>query len=185
MFQKTYEKQLFLDQQTLKDLLIYDNETGVFTWKKARIGITVGKVAGTIKPTGYIVILINKRLYRAHRLAWLYMTGNWPKHEIDHINGNRMDNRFCNLREATKAENNWNRKIRSDSKTGFKNVLSYPWGKFYVRIVANKKTYTFGPYSDKEQAVKIAEQKRKEIHGSFHNCHASPSISNSQSACSG
>lgn len=185
MFQKTYDKQAFLDQKTLKELLNYDQETGIFTWNKSRIGITTGKVAGTIKPTGYIVILVNRRLYRAHRLAWLYVTGEWPKYEIDHINGDRMNNRFSNLREATKAENNWNKKIRSDSKTGFKNVLSYPWGAFYVRIVANKKTYTFGPYRTKEQAIRIAEEKRKEIHGAFHNCHASPSTSSSQSACSG
>jgi hypothetical protein len=61
-------------------------------------------------------------LYREHRLAWLYMTGEWPTHEIDHINGDRVDNRFCNLREATASENRWNSRKRVNNTSGYKGV---------------------------------------------------------------
>ena len=178
MFQKIYEKQQFLNQSSLKELVLYDPETGIFVWKKGRAGASAGKKIGCLKPSGYIVALVNGKLHRLHRLAWLYTTGEWPKHEIDHINGNRSDNRFCNLREATKAQNNWNKKVRKDSKVGVKNVIYYPkWGAYYVRITANKITQNFGPFKTKDEAEKVSLEKRKEIHGDFSSHHTNPSIS--------
>jgi hypothetical protein len=169
MLKNTYAKQSLLNQELLKELVNYDPNTGVFAWKKIRPGVSSSKKFGSLKPSGYIVVLINKKLYRLHRLAWLYMTGEWPENEIDHINGNKADNRFCNIRKATKAENNWNKKVRKDSTTGVKNVLYYPkYQSYYVRITANKIAHSFGPFKTKDQAALVAKEKRAEIHKNFH-----------------
>lgn len=95
-----------LTQSRLKELLHYDPETGVFTWRvRASNNIRVGGVAGCRTVHGYWLIGIDSSQYFAHRLAWLYMHGEWPKHEIDHKNGVGDDNRIANLREATVSEN--------------------------------------------------------------------------------
>jgi len=168
MLNHTLKKQFLLTQEMLKNIIHYSPETGIFTWAKPRQGIKITDKVGTLKPNGYILILINSKLYRAHRLAWLYMTSNWPENDIDHINGKRDDNRFCNLREATKEQNNWNKKVRKDSTTGIKNVLYYPkYETYYVKITANKVSHTFGPFKTKDEAAKIAKQKRAEIHKEF------------------
>ena len=96
-----------LTQDELKSLLAYDPETGMFTWvAKNNNRIVIGSTAGHVhKGHGYVQVKINKKLYLAHRLAWLYETGNWPVNQIDHINRIKTDNRFCNLRAATPSEN--------------------------------------------------------------------------------
>jgi hypothetical protein len=79
------------------------------------------------KTLGYVVIGAMKNQFYAHRLAWFYMTGRWPKEQIDHINGNRADNRFCNLREASDGYNKQNRRAaQADNKCGF---LGVHWNK--------------------------------------------------------
>lgn len=86
----------------LKELLTYDPETGVFIWRGWRSGSAVaGSVAGSLHSDGYVCIKIGRCLYRAHRLAFLYMTGSRPIGQVDHINMNRADNRWCNLRETS------------------------------------------------------------------------------------
>jgi hypothetical protein len=98
-------------------------ETGVFRWRMAKKGIYAGAIAGCYSVgDGYRQIRINKHPYKEHRLAWLYMTDAWPKREIDHVNGGRIDNRFCNLREATPAENRRNSRNRINNTSGFKGV---------------------------------------------------------------
>lgn len=98
-----------MTQDELQKLLNYDPYSGVFTWKQYRNQLALkGGIAGNIRPDGYIQIKVKGKLYLAHRLAWLYVTGKWPSMDIDHIDGGRRNNRFSNLREATRSENKHN-----------------------------------------------------------------------------
>lgn len=103
-------------------ILDYNQETGILHWKVARGPRPAGGVAGHPHGNGYIRVQINRYGYFAHRLAWLLTTGAWPSDQVDHINGCRGDNRWCNLREATNAQNQQNRNPRRDNKSGFTGV---------------------------------------------------------------
>lgn len=98
-----------LTQEQLKEFLDYNPETGVFRWKSA-LGnrIKIGDVAGTVHNDGYRCLQIAGKSYLTHRLAWLFVFGEWPKDQIDHINGDRSDNRISNLRDVTHRENTQN-----------------------------------------------------------------------------
>lgn len=112
-------------------IIKYDQETGVFFWKH-RNGFSIGdnifnsryadKVAGSINKHGYWRIILNEQYVQAHRLAFFVMTGKWPSNQIDHINGVRHDNRWCNLREATLCENARNSCRPINNRSGFKGV---------------------------------------------------------------
>lgn len=106
-----------LSAERLREVLHYDPETGVFTWKvRTSNRVNVGSAAGAMLKTGYLSICIDSKFYRAHRLAWLYVRGEWPKADIDHLNGKRTDNRFCNLRDASRSKNQQNlRKARGEN----------------------------------------------------------------------
>lgn len=112
-----------LTQERLRALLHYDPETGVFTRVKSVRGFRAGIEAGALhQASGYVYIGVDRHSYRAHRLAWLYMTGEWPADDLDHINRNRADNRWINLREATRSQNNANARRRCDNTSGVKGV---------------------------------------------------------------
>jgi hypothetical protein len=110
-----------MNQKRLKELLNYNPETGIFTrLTKSAFCVEIGDVAGGKCKNGYILISLDGKQYSAHRLAWLYMTGSFPKNLIDHKDSNKQNNIFSNLREATYAQNIANKKSRS--KSGFKGV---------------------------------------------------------------
>ena len=107
----------------LKRQLEYFPATGRFKWLISPSSqVRKGRVAGTVGGTGYRQIGINGQLHYAHRLAWLYTHGVFPKTHIDHINRVRDDNRLINLREATDKQNCENAEVRSDNKSGVRGV---------------------------------------------------------------
>lgn len=123
MRRETIEKQKLLTAQKLRSLLSYDSDTGKFLNKIKRKGVAIGTEAGYINNYGYLVIEISRMPYQAHRLAWLYMTGEWPVELIDHENGNKSDNSWSNLRPASYAQNNANSKTSSRNRSGQRGVL--------------------------------------------------------------
>lgn len=95
-----------LTAETLREHLSYDPGTGVFTRRKSNTNaVKAGTVAGSLARNGYVTIMVNGHMYKAHRLAWLYVYGVWPAHHIDHINGVKHDNRIANLRDVPMSIN--------------------------------------------------------------------------------
>lgn len=160
-------KRLVLSQQELKENLHYDPLTGVFTWIKA-IGckIRVGDLAGSIeKASGYIRIRINHKGYKAHRLAWLYVTGSMPKEFIDHINGNPSDNRFDNLRECVQSQNLQNlRKANDGSEIQLLGVTLHKCGKYTSRICTNGKNKHLGLFATPQEAHGAYLEAKRKLH---------------------
>lgn len=135
--------------------IAYDPETGKFTWrvpKKGRPGI--GSPAGCIHQTlGYWVIGVSRQRHYGHRLAWLLTHGKWPAHQIDHINGDRADNRIANLREVTHAENQQNRHITRPNRHGLRGVDYDPGcDRWRTRIKVNGVVHNFGGFHSPEEA---------------------------------
>ena len=153
-----------ITQKQLKKLLHYNHNTGIFTRiKRTSNSVKVGDIAGWNDSNGYIKISVQNKSYRAHRLAWLYMTGKWPKDKIDHINHICDDNRWVNLREATNQENNKNASLSKANTSGISGVS---WDKqadkWRAQIGANSKSVRLGLFVDKFEAVcarKSAENK--------------------------
>lgn len=141
-----------LTQARLKELLRYDPETGVFTWRATKSRRKAGAVAGSIQ-FGYVRISIHRKIYSAHRLAWLYVYGKWPDKEIDHINRVKNDNRLCNLRDTTREINNQNASLRKDSPFGVRGVTKhFASSKYRARIQAGKKIVYLGQFDTIEEA---------------------------------
>ena len=112
-----------LNAARLRELLHYDPDTGLFTWRLPRRGASAGNVAGTTVTRGYIMIRIDGVKRLAHRLAWLYVYGEWPSGCIDHIDGQTSNNKLLNLRDVDVCINNQNRRrASSQNKSGFLGV---------------------------------------------------------------
>jgi hypothetical protein len=119
---KPTDHTLGLTQERLKKLLQYDPETGIFVWigSKSR-RVKNGSPAGCVsKATGYLLIKIGYRHFTASRLAWLYMTGEWPENLVDHEDTDRLNNRWSNLRAATHAGNMQNKPVQKNTRSGLK-----------------------------------------------------------------
>lgn len=145
-----------LTAKQLCEFLTYDPGTGIFRWRVARNNrIKAESVAGSLhRGTGYHEIHINGRTYLAHRLAWLYMTGDWPPHDIDHRNLVKDDNRWSNLREATQSLNNANRRVMGNSKTGVKGVTKIR-SRYRAQITINGERIYLGYYKTVAEAAAI------------------------------
>ncbi len=137
-----------ITQEELKNILEYNKDTGIFTWKiKVSDKVIIGNIAGTIHKHGYINITFNNKIYKAHRLAWLYIYGKWPLNLIDHINGIRHDNKLINLREANHQKNGFNRKKQQNNKSGYKGIYwNKQCNKWHVSYRINGKTFYGGLY---------------------------------------
>lgn len=158
-----------LTQDFLKEHFSYDIETGLFirlklTNRNSRAKI--GDVAGCKYSDGYIYMKINSKHYKAHRLAFLYVYGEMPKHEVDHINGVKDDNRISNLRDVTKTENVQNqRKAQSHNKLGVLGVhIDKESSRFIAKISINGKQKNLGRYDTKEEAHDVYLKAKRENH---------------------
>ena len=157
--------QVLLDRVT--SLLHYTPEDGVFAWRVNRTGKALaGSRAGTRSSAGYVEIKIDGIRYSAHRLAWLVQTGQWPVGDTDHINGVKDDNRFCNLREATRAENCWNRKHQKNSAVQYKGVTR-KGRKWQSIIVTNGVGKYLGLFDTAEAAHQAYALAAARLHGAF------------------
>lgn len=158
-----------ITQSELKELLDYNPETGIFTWLCNRgMNKRKGKAAGSKFLTGYILIKINNIFYCAHRLAWLYVNGHDPKEFIDHINRIKDDNRLCNLREASRVENGYNRKLSINNKSGIKGITwCSHYKKWLARINVNGIRKFIGYFENINDAEISIIESRKKYHGEF------------------
>jgi hypothetical protein len=151
-----------------QDLLEYDRNTGVFRWLKGRGSVKAGQPAGSKQTRGYIQIKVNKKFYLAHRLAWLFETGQWPKDEIDHINGVHADNRIENLREATRCQNMANVGVTRQNVSGLKGAYWHkPTGKWHSRISVSGKRKHLGYFKSKESAAEAYKKAAKAAFGEY------------------
>lgn len=162
----------YIDELThtrLKEVIKYDPETGVFTWlKREHRKDLIGCDAGSVSGTGYRTIRVDGVLYQAHRIAFLYMTGQFPSHDIDHINRDRSDNRWENLRPATRSQNCFNKAMISTNTSGVKGVYWHKKNKKWTVYVQINQKYTYlGIYEDIELAELIANEARVKYYGDF------------------
>jgi hypothetical protein len=146
-----------LTQERLKELLDYDPETGIFTWRGVQRQTSVGTIAGSVDKDGYIAICVDYSPRRASRLAWLWMTGEWPSDQVDHKDRDRKNNRFSNLRLATGSQNQGNRSLSKTNKSGFKGVSRYRAGErsgrpWQASIRISGKSKNLGYFSTREEA---------------------------------
>lgn len=152
----------------LRKLFHYDPESGVFSRLAGGRGIRCGVPAGSLDGCGYRQITVDGKNYKAHRLAWLYMTGKWPVEQIDHINMARSDNRWKNLREATSSQNRANSRGLITSKSKMKGVTWHPrGGKWQAQITVNRKTVYLGVFADPADAHDAYSEAAKKHFGKF------------------
>jgi len=156
----------YLSADTLREHFTYDPETGHFIRRTATQKFGVGSRAGHIGPYGYWCIGHEKAKYLAHRLAFIYMTGELPKFHVDHINGNRLDNRWGNLRDVSRTVNQQNfRRVRVDSRSGLQGVQRINVnGKWRARIRLNGKYHHIGCFATPEDAHEAYLQAKRKLH---------------------
>lgn len=158
-----------LDRRRLYQLLDYDPQTGFFTWKVDRTpSVLAGMRAGTLQANGYIHIKIDEKVYKGHRLAWFYVHGRWPEPFLDHKNQVKSDNWLSNLREATRAQNNMNRRVQANSRSG---VAGVGWNraskKWCARVTVNGDRRNIGFFERLEDAIDARAAAVKLHYGEF------------------
>jgi len=153
-----------LTQERLKQLLHYDPTTGVFTRILSKRSDRCGKQPGSLNTKGHIQIRLDGTLYVAHRLAWLYVTGHFPIDQIDHINGNKSDNRLVNLREATNKQNQENIPLQTNNTSGYRGVsFDKRLKKFRSYVCHNRQQICLGFFEDIDFAAEVARKARDEL----------------------
>lgn len=174
------EHKRVLTHSVLLQLLDYDPQTGIFRWRerseehfasRANQNVWNAKYAGKIAGTpcrGYIRMVVASGATSGQRLAWFYVHGEWPPHNVDHINRDPSDNRIKNLRLATNAQNQWNRPKLCYSTSPYKGVtLHKPSGRWSAKITKNKERIYLGYYSTPEEAAAAYRKAAIEHHGEY------------------
>jgi hypothetical protein len=145
---------------------LFEYKDGDLIWK---VKNTKGKIAGSLKPTGYTVIEVDGKNIMAHRLVWIMHNGNFEGY-IDHIDGNRSNNRIENLRVVDRTKNQWNRKISHNNPIGVKGVrFRKDSNKFEARLTVNGKRMVLGSFKDLELAQLVVMEARNKYHKEFAN----------------
>lgn len=158
-----------ITQQQLREVLSYDQETGVFVWLIRTSNRTdVGREAGNVNPDGYRVIGVLGRLCKAQRLAWLYVTGSWPKGVIDHKDGDRGNNCFANLRDVSLTTNNQNmRRVPAHNRsTGVLGVtrVKNKAKPFLAQISVNNRNKCLGAFATVDEAHSCYLAAKRRLH---------------------
>lgn len=161
------------DADEVRGLFTYDEQEGLLRWKNpsGKCGrIPAGTIAGTPNKEAYRYICIRGKLYRASRLIWLYMTGEWPKHQVDHKNRTPSDDRWENLREATSAQNKANCKAyrkKSCTLKGVQAVQKKHSIRYYATVTKDKKRIHLGCFGTEEEAHAAYVKASEALHGEF------------------
>lgn len=146
--------------EQLKSVFTYDADSGIVSSNR--------KPAGYVMKSGYHLLSYKEKRLYAHRVAWCLITGDWPTKEIDHINGVKNDNRFLNLREATRRENSRNQSITSKNTSGFKGVSFHKrTGKWRADIQLNGSQKSLGSFYSREEAFEVYKKASIENFGEF------------------
>lgn len=158
-----------LTANLLREFLQYNPKTGIFNWRKTPVNqVNAGDEAGWLEAKGYRRICVDGGRYLAHRLAWLYMTGEWPNDQIDHINMLKDDNRWSNLRSANNSQNQGNTFKRNHNTSGHKGVY---WHKrkqsWHASISINSRLKFLGYCKTKKEAADLYAAAAKEYFGEF------------------
>ncbi|AZF37722.1 Phage HNH homing endonuclease [Pseudomonas sp. R4-39-08] len=165
MSERIYRNEVSVE--TVRSLLSYEPLTGSFKWiEKPSWGVSVGEIAGFITSAGYRSIRIAGAGYQAHRLAWLHHYGEWPANELDHINGNKDDNRIANLRDVNRKGNCENqRRPQRNNTSGF---LGVSWAKnekkWKAQISHGGKKRAIGYFDSPEKAHEAYLAVKRELH---------------------
>jgi hypothetical protein len=151
-----------LTAERLREVVSYDPVTGSWTWlEKVSTKVVVGAPAGSLKPNRYWALGLFGERYACHRLAYLYMTGEWPARDIDHVNGNPSDNRWENLRECSHAENHQNRNARTAHPgVGWHKLR----GRWRASIGVGGKQVHLGLFDRVEDAIAAREAAKRTLH---------------------
>jgi len=151
------------------ELFMYSADYGEFIRRVSRGPAKAGSIAGTITRYGYRVVTIDRQNYLAHRLVWLVEHGSWPEQDIDHIDGNKLNNHISNLRDVSRSVNQQNRKkVLSNNTTGLLGVSYHKGTKTYrATIGLNRKGINLGHYATPEEAYKAYMVAKKAMHEGY------------------
>lgn len=156
-----------LTVEELRAVLHYDQDTGIFKWLDDRKRGLKDKNAGSIHHDGYLIIHVNNKNYSAHRLAWMYVYGDLPTFDLDHINRNRADNRISNLRKSCDAENGQNKGIAKNNKSGVRGVhWCKEYGAWRASIRVSGRLMNLGRFKAIEDAA-MAYLQASKLHHPF------------------
>ena len=153
----------------VRDMFSYDRVTGVFTSRGGGQGRRpVGKRLGYLTELGYGMLNIGNKAYPAHRVAWLYVYGEWPAGEVDHIDMDRANNRIANLRLVDRAQNVRNRAgANRNNKLGVRGVKRLPSGRFQARVTKNREAMYLGVFDTVKDARDAVTEARAKLFGEY------------------
>jgi len=159
---------MHISHENLLRVLEYSPSSGNFTWRYSRGTKLKGSTAGTVTPTGYITIMLNRKNYAAHRLAWFYVHKEWPEEDIDHVNRIGTDNRILNLRAATKSQNQYNTGLSKNNSSGYKGVyFNKRDGRYVAQIMIEGKRISLGTHLTAFDAHDAYQKASLTYHGEF------------------